>query len=107
VGVSVGVAVGLSVGMGMSVGVGVCVGDAVAVAVGVSVGVGVPVDVAMDVGVYVGGTHWVGVGGSVSVGDNVPRVGVAEEGAVDVVVGVDVAVGDLSGSKASIVMPTQ
>ena len=55
---------------------------------------------------YVGGNHWVGVGGSVSVGSTVPKADVAEGGAVGVTV--DVGVGPLvSGFNTSIEMPMQ
>lgn len=48
------------------------------------------VGIGLSVGVYVGGNHWAGVGGSVSVGATVPRVGVAEGEVTGVAVGVGV-----------------
>ena len=54
----------------------------------------------------VGGNHWVGVGGSVSVGTTVPTVGVPEGVSVDVVVGVGVAFW-ASGFRNNIEMPMQ
>ncbi len=54
----------------------------------------------------VGGNHWVGVGGSVSVGSTVPKVDVAAGGSVGVTV--DVGVGPLvSDCNTSIETPMQ
>ncbi len=84
----------------MNVDVAVAVGDGVSVDVGVVLGIG------LSVGVNGGGNHWVGVGSHVAVGSTVPRVGVAEGGAVNVAVGTGVGI-LASGFNCSIEIPMQ